>query len=121
MIIGTHETHETHALCVSYSLSVNGFLLLLWSKFLHHPPELECSNSNTSCTVKMGSSSMSEYIQSVKSIVDNLEAVANPVADSDLVSTLLSSLSPKYNLFVTSVNTRVDRVLSEELIILMLS
>ena len=64
---------------------------------------------------------MSEYIQSVKSIVDNLAAVANPVADSDLVSTLLSGLSPEYDSFVTSVNTRVDHVLSEELIGLMLS
>ena len=44
-------------------------------------------------TVKMGTSSMSEYIQSVKSIVDNLAEVAIPVADSDLVSTLLSGLS----------------------------
>jgi len=53
--------------------------------------------------------------------MENWAIVADLVADSDLVSTLLSSLSPKYNLFVTSVNTRVDRVLSEELIILMLS
>ena len=45
---------------------------------------------------------MSEYIQFVKSIVDNLTAVANPVADSDLVSTLLSGLSPEYDSFVTS-------------------
>jgi len=69
----------------------------------------------------MGSSSMSEYIQSVKSIVDNLAAVANPVTDSYLVSTLLSGFSPEYDSFVTSVNTRVDLVLSEELIGLMLS
>ena len=53
----------------------------------------------------MGTSSMSEYIQSVKYIVDNLAIVANPVADSDLVSTLLSGLSPEYDSFVTSVNT----------------
>jgi len=54
-------------------------------------------------TVNMGTSSMSEYIQSVKSIVDNLAAVANLVVD--LVSTLLIGLSPKYDSFVTSVNT----------------
>ena len=72
-------------------------------------------------TVKMDTSSMSEYIQSAKSIVDNLAAVANPVADSDLVSTLLSGLSPEYDSFVTSVNTRVDPVLSEELIGLILA
>ena len=65
-------------------------------------------------TIKMDTSSMSECIQSVKSIVDNLAALANPVADSDLVSTLLSGLSPEYDSFVTSVNTRVDLVLSEE-------
>ena len=69
----------------------------------------------------MGTSSMSEYIESVKFIVDNLAAVANPLADSDLVSTLLSGLSPEYDSFVSSINTRVDLVLSEELIGLMLS
>ena len=48
-------------------------------------------------TVKMATSSMAEYIQSVKSIVDNLAAVAHPVADFDLVSTLLSGLSSDYD------------------------
>ncbi|XP_058077565.1 uncharacterized protein LOC131225957 [Magnolia sinica] len=72
-------------------------------------------------TVKISATPMSEYIQSVKSIVDNLAAVANPVTDSDLVSTLLSGLSPEYNSFVTSVNTQVDPISSEELIGLMLS
>ena len=64
---------------------------------------------------------MLEYIQYVKFIVDKLVAVANPVVDSDLVSTLLSDLSPEYESFVTSVNTRVDPIMSEELIDLMLS
>ena len=64
-------------------------------------------------TIKMGTSSMSEYMQSVKSIVDNLAIVGNPVADSDLVSNLLSDLSPEYDSFIISVNTRVDPVLSE--------
>ena len=64
---------------------------------------------------------MSKYIQFVKSIVDNLAAVVNLIADSGLVSNLLSGLSPEYNSFVTSVNTGVDPVLSEELIGLMLS
>jgi len=94
----------------------------LWSKSLCHPPKLECSNSNTNCTLsRWGTSSMSENIQSVKSIGDNLAAVANPVADSDLVSTLLSSLSPEYDSSVTSINTRVNLVLPEELIGLMYS
>ena len=53
--------------------------------------------------------------------MDNLDAVANLVTDSDLVSILLSGLSPEYDPFVTSVNTRVDPALSEELISLMLS
>jgi len=57
-------------------------------------------------TFKMGTSSMSKYIQSIKSIMDNLTAVGNPVVDSDLVSTLLSGLSPEYDSFVTSVNTQ---------------
>jgi len=45
-------------------------------------------------TINMGTSSMSEYIQTVKSIMDNLAVVANPVADSDLISTLLSVCLP---------------------------
>ena len=48
-------------------------------------------------------------------------AATNPVVDSDLVSTLLSSLSPEYDSYVTSFNTRVDLTLSEELIDLMLN
>jgi len=77
----------------------------LWSESLCHPLELDTSTQIQLHTIKIGTSSMLEYIQSVKSIVDNLAAVANPVADSDLVSTLLSGLSPEYNSFVTSVNT----------------
>jgi len=56
-------------------------------------------------TIKMGTSSMSEYIQSVKSIIENLAVVANPVTNSDLVSAILSGLSPECDSFVTSVNT----------------
>ena len=69
----------------------------------------------------MDTSSMSEYIQSVKSIVENLVAVTNPVADSNLISTLLSGLSPEYDSFVISFDKRVDPVLSEQLIGLMLN
>ena len=64
---------------------------------------------------------MSEYIQSIKCIVDKLAAVANPVVNSDLTSTLLSGLSLEYDSFVTSINIRVDPVLSKELISLILS
>jgi len=53
--------------------------------------------------------------------VDNLAAVANLIADFDIVSTLLSGLSPEYDSFITFVNTRVALYLSEELIDLMLS
>jgi len=60
-------------------------------------------------TVKTGTSSMSEYSQSVKFIMDNLAAVANSIADSDLVSTLLSGLSPKYDSFITFRPSTVRR------------
>ena len=53
--------------------------------------------------------------------MDNLAAVANLVADFDLVSTFFSGLSAEYDSFVISVNTQVDHVLSEELISLMLN
>ena len=48
-------------------------------------------------TVKMGTSSMLEYIQSVKSIVDNLAAIANPIVVSDLVSPCLVICLPSMN------------------------
>jgi len=64
---------------------------------------------------------MSKYIQSVKCIVDNLAALVNSVTDYNLVSTFLSSLSPEYDSFVTSVNTQLNPVLSEELISIMLN
>ena len=69
----------------------------------------------------MGTSSISGYIKFVKFIVDNLMVVANPVADSNLISTLLSGLSLEYHSFVTSFDRRVNPVLSEEHIDLMLS
>ena len=53
--------------------------------------------------------------------MNNLATVANPVVDFDLVFILLSGLSPEYDLFIASINTRVDPVLSEELIGLILN
>jgi len=89
---------------------------------LCHPPELECSNSNTSCTLSRWAPLLCQSTSSLlNSIVNNLAAGANLVAEFDLVSTLLNGLSPQYDSFVTSINTRVDYVLLEELIGLMLS
>ena len=79
--------------------------IALWSEYFASPSRVRVQQLKYQLhTIKMGTSSVSEYIQSVKSIVDNLAAVANPVADSDLVSALLSGLSPEYDSFVTSVN-----------------
>lgn len=72
-------------------------------------------------TVKRGSQTMSEYILKVKSIADNLAAVACPVNDTDLVSTFLAGLSTDYDAFVTSINTHVDPIGLDELLGLMIS
>ncbi|RWR81869.1 Reverse transcriptase, RNA-dependent DNA polymerase [Cinnamomum micranthum f. kanehirae] len=51
-----------------------------------------------------------------KSIADNLVAVAQPVSDSDLVSSLLSGLSSEYEAFITSMTTRIEPISLDELI-----
>ena len=58
---------------------------------------------------------MSVYVQKKKSITDNLAAVAQPVSDFDLASSLLSGLSSEYEAFITSIATRVEPISLDDL------
>lgn len=58
---------------------------------------------------------MSDYVQKKKSIADNLAAIAQPVSDSDLASSLLSGLSSEYEAFITSMTTRFEPISLDEL------
>lgn len=63
----------------------------------------------------MGSLSMSDYIQKKRSIADNLAAVAKPISDSDLASSLLSGLGSDYEAFITSMTTHLDPLSIDDL------
>ena len=58
---------------------------------------------------------MLEYVQKKRSIANNLVSIAQPVYDSDLVSSLLSSLSSEYEAFITSTTTRIEPISLDEL------
>ncbi|KAH0678883.1 hypothetical protein KY284_019968 [Solanum tuberosum] len=53
-------------------------------------------------TIKKGSLSMIDYLQKMKSIVDNLTAAAQPVKDDDPILYILSCLGPNYDVLVVS-------------------
>ena len=72
-------------------------------------------------TLKKGSLSISDYVQKKKSITGNLAIVAQPVSDSDLVSSLLSDLSSEYETFITSMTTRFEQISLDELTEFLLS
>ena len=66
-------------------------------------------------TLKKESLSMSKYVQKKKSIADNLAAVAQPVSDSDLASSLLNCLGSEYEAFITSMTTRMEPIPLDDL------
>jgi hypothetical protein len=59
-------------------------------------------------TTKKGSSSITEYFQSIKSMSDNLAVAEQHLNDFESVSYLLAGLGSEYDPFVTSVTTRLD-------------
>ncbi|OMO88026.1 hypothetical protein CCACVL1_08580 [Corchorus capsularis] len=52
--------------------------------------------------------SISEYLKKIKSIAYTLVAIRQPVSDTDMVLYTLSSLSPKYESFTTTVSVGSD-------------
>ncbi len=56
-------------------------------------------------TTKKGSSSITEYFQSIKSMSDNLAVAEQHLNDFESVSYLLAGLGLEYDPFVTSVGS----------------
>ena len=55
-------------------------------------------------TIKKGGSSITEYFQKYKHLIDSLAVAGQPLNDFELVSFLLAGLGSEYDPFVTSVN-----------------
>ena len=55
-------------------------------------------------TLTQGTKSCSEYLESAKTLADQLAAAGKPVDDQDLISFLLGGLQSSYTPFVTSFN-----------------
>lgn len=52
--------------------------------------------------------SVNEFLLKVRSIVDMLNLVGEIISEKDYVCAILNGLSPKYEHFIVSVNTRTD-------------
>ncbi|KAF9592895.1 hypothetical protein IFM89_021496 [Coptis chinensis] len=64
--------------------------------------------------LKKGSSTMSDYLQQVKQISDNLMAAGVITSDSDLVDQVLRGLTHEYDSFCTSIRLRTEDVSFDE-------
>lgn len=62
-----------------------------------------------------GDLSMVSYLQQMKEIADGLGDAGHPLTDDDLVAYILAGLSKEYDSFVTSIETRREKVSSDEL------
>jgi hypothetical protein len=60
-------------------------------------------------TVKKGSSSITEYFQTIKTLSDTLAPAGQPLNDFESVSFLLKGLDSEYDPFVTSVTRDVNK------------
>ncbi|KAL5719956.1 hypothetical protein ACHQM5_012675 [Ranunculus cassubicifolius] len=72
-------------------------------------------------SLKQGDSSISTYLQTIKSVADALAAAGSPLSDSDLVSHTLNGLSKDFDVFVTSIRVRAGYITCDELHNLLLS
>lgn len=57
-------------------------------------------------TMMKGSSSIQDYLQQVKTIIDTLITVSLPVDDEDIILYMLNGLPPTFNAFKTAIRTR---------------
>ncbi|KAL5707576.1 hypothetical protein ACHQM5_018465 [Ranunculus cassubicifolius] len=71
--------------------------------------------------LQKGESSISTYLQTIKSVADALAAAGSPLSDADLVSYTLNGLSKEFEVFVTSIRVRAGYISSDELHNLLLS
>ncbi|XP_047261984.1 uncharacterized protein LOC124895592 [Capsicum annuum] len=72
-------------------------------------------------TTKKSTLSMVEYLQKIKTFVNNLAATAQPVSDDDLILYVCGGLGPKYDASVVFVTARVDPISLADLQGLLLS
>eukprot|EP00261_Vitis_vinifera_P033523 XP_019074766.1 PREDICTED: uncharacterized protein LOC109122424 [Vitis vinifera] len=61
-------------------------------------------------STKKGSMSMIDYIMKIKGATDNLAAIGEPVLEQDWVMNLLGGLGSDYNVVVTAINIRDDKI-----------
>jgi gag-polypeptide of LTR copia-type len=62
-----------------------------------------------------GGQSCRAYFEKMTSIDDQLSACGSPIANSDLVSALLSDFGPEFNSFVVAITTRSDPISTSDL------
>ncbi|OMO79651.1 hypothetical protein CCACVL1_13538 [Corchorus capsularis] len=66
-------------------------------------------------TTKKKNLSISDYLQKLKTVVDNLAIADHPVSDQDLILQILAGLGPEYDSLVVSVSTRSETVTMDDL------
>ncbi|MQM05339.1 hypothetical protein Taro_038146, partial [Colocasia esculenta] len=66
-------------------------------------------------SLRRGSSTITEYMQTIKGIADSLTIIGEPVREQDLIMQVLAGLGPSYNTFIPSVTTRIRDVSLEDL------
>jgi hypothetical protein len=71
--------------------------------------------SLSTCHLKKGASSISDYFQKAQTIAHTLAAIHTPLRESKLVSYVLAGLGSDYDPLITSITTRIDPVSLEEL------
>ena len=66
-------------------------------------------------TLKKGNSSIVDYFHRFTTLVDTFASIAHALNDFEIISFLLASLVSEYDSFVTSMTTRVDPLIVDEL------
>jgi len=82
-----------------------------------HTMQLKARLQNTT----KGERSVSDYIEAIQEIVDQLAVVGQPIADEDLVLHMLHGLPSEYDAFATSIRVQCDAITAEDLHSLVLS
>ncbi|XP_042380482.1 uncharacterized protein LOC121972937 [Zingiber officinale] len=72
-------------------------------------------------TVRKGETSITNYLQHMKSISDNLAVVDQRVPESNLILYILDGLGPEYENLIVSITTRSDMVGIDDLTRLLLT
>jgi len=82
-----------------------------------HTIQLKAQLQNTT----KGERSVSDYLQAIQEIVDQLAAAGQPIVGEDLVLHMLRGLLSEYEDFATSIRVRSDAITAEDLHSLILS